>query len=68
MDYAYALASADTGVDVTEGRSRPIVEIFEWGSVVAECQKQMGKDMKKGLRKWAYFHEKKILEFRKGKR
>lgn len=68
MDYAYALASADTGVGVTEWMSMPIVKMFEWGPVVAERQKQMGKGMKKGLRKKDYFQEKKILEFRKEKR
>lgn len=68
MDYAYALASADTGVGVTEWMSMPIVEMFEWGSVVAERHKQMEKDMKEGLRKKDYFEEKKILEFRKEKR
>lgn len=51
MDYAYALASADTGVGVTEWMSMPIVEMFEWGSVVAERQKQMEKDMKRGTNK-----------------
>ena len=68
MDYAYALASADTGVGVTEWMSVPIVKMFEQGSVVAERQKQMEKGMKKGLRKKDYFQEKKILEFRKEKR
>lgn len=68
MDYAYALASADTGVGVTEWMSVPIVKMFEWGSVVAERQKQMEKGMKKGLWKKDYFQEKKILEFRKEKR
>ena len=51
MDYAYALASADTGVGVTEWMSMPIVEMFEWGSVVAERQKQIEKDMKRGNNK-----------------
>ncbi|WP_277039570.1 hypothetical protein [Turicimonas muris] len=51
MDYAYALASADTGVGVTEWMSMPIVDMFEWGSVVAERQKQIEKDMKRGSNK-----------------
>ena len=46
MDYAYALATADTGVGVTEWMNMPIVEMFEWGNVVAEHQKQMEKEIK----------------------
>lgn len=46
MDYAYALSSADTGMGVTEWMSMPIVEMFDWGAVVAERQKQMEKEMK----------------------
>lgn len=48
MDYAYALASADTGVGVTEWMNMLIVEMFEWGDVVAERQKQIEKEMKRG--------------------
>lgn len=36
MDYTYALASAEPDIGVAEWMSMPIVELFEWRSVVAE--------------------------------
>lgn len=46
MSYAYALSSADTGVSVTEWMNAPLIEMFEWGEVVSERQKQIEKEMK----------------------
>lgn len=51
MDYAYSLSSAGTGVGVTEWMNMPLIEMFEWGEVVAERQRQIEKEMrKKGTR------------------
>lgn len=46
MGYAYALSSADTGVSVTEWLNMPLIEMFEWGEVVSERQRQIEKEMK----------------------
>ena len=51
MDYAYALASADTGVGVTEWMDIAIVEMLEWGSVVSERQKKFEEEMRKRSKK-----------------
>ena len=47
MDYAYALALSNTGVDVAEWLNMPLIELFEWGRVVSERQKQIENEIKK---------------------
>lgn len=51
MDYAYSLSSAGTGLGVTEWMNVPLIEMFEWGEVVSERQKQIEKEMRKTVKR-----------------